>query len=269
MKNKALMLSTDLRIVLLSTALLIFLVCLLAGCTTGSSGGAGGTSAPPEQFAADANTLALWHFDETSGQVVSDSSGNGYDLYLGSGDKVELADPAFADSGRSGFGNCLLFEGGNEQYASSDDTLSVSTNHDFTIECWVKTSTTGFAVLFASDNVSVSLQKDSDDNLSFAVGDGSNYTNRNTTSPQIANGEWHYLAGTYDYSTTTLTIYIDGTAVLTDDMVDRTVPDAVGLNVGGRPSNTFLTGYIDEMRISDVPRTVTEIQDYYNGIPAE
>ncbi|MBH10930.1 MAG: hypothetical protein CMG74_11385 [Candidatus Marinimicrobia bacterium] len=45
----------------------------------------------------DAYTLALYHFDEGSGDVTADATGNGFDCVLGDPDTLGLADPAWVD----------------------------------------------------------------------------------------------------------------------------------------------------------------------------
>jgi len=57
-------------------------------------------------------------------------------------------------------------------------------------------------------------------------------------------------------------IYVDGKLV--KDCPSTTVlANPSKYWVGGRPENTFLTGTIDEVRLSDVERTATEIGDYF------
>jgi hypothetical protein len=53
---------------------------------------------PTGPFSADANTLALYHLDEGSGQAVLDSSGRGNNLTLGQTALVESSDPLWSVS---------------------------------------------------------------------------------------------------------------------------------------------------------------------------
>lgn len=53
----------------------------------------GAFSAPSTAFAPDASTIALYHFDEGSGQQLIDASGNGNTLILGTSSGVDGADP--------------------------------------------------------------------------------------------------------------------------------------------------------------------------------
>jgi hypothetical protein len=53
---------------------------------------------PTAPFVTDSNTLALYHLNESSGQIASDSSGRGYTLTLGSGASADSADPAWLTS---------------------------------------------------------------------------------------------------------------------------------------------------------------------------
>lgn len=55
-------------------------------------------AAPPAPLAPDADTLALYAFDERGGQSVADRSGNGYHLTLGQDAGVDPADPLWIDS---------------------------------------------------------------------------------------------------------------------------------------------------------------------------
>jgi hypothetical protein len=50
---------------------------------------------PASAFTPDASTLDLYHFDNGSGQIVSDASGNGNDATLGATSAVETSDPTW------------------------------------------------------------------------------------------------------------------------------------------------------------------------------
>ncbi|GAB4121083.1 MAG: hypothetical protein Fur005_24710 [Roseiflexaceae bacterium] len=52
----------------------------------------------PGRFSSDVSTLALYHFDEGSGQVANDSSANVYHLSLGTSTGVDTADPGWISS---------------------------------------------------------------------------------------------------------------------------------------------------------------------------
>jgi len=50
---------------------------------------------PTSKFSTDANTLALYHFDDNTGQTLTDSSANGNNGTLGSAAGVDAADPTW------------------------------------------------------------------------------------------------------------------------------------------------------------------------------
>ena len=101
------------------------------------------------EMAADSNTIALWHLNDLSGQVCTDSSTNGYDLILGVADFVEPdIEPARVEMDivpgefpRAGLGLGLQFDGSNGQRL----IYPLTSNH-FTgtrsIELWLKGNTT-------------------------------------------------------------------------------------------------------------------------------
>ncbi|PJF45424.1 MAG: hypothetical protein CUN48_18955, partial [Candidatus Thermofonsia Clade 3 bacterium] len=58
----------------------------------------GAFTPPSTAHPADANTRALYRFDEGSGQTTSDASGNGYHLTLGASGGADSADPLWVAS---------------------------------------------------------------------------------------------------------------------------------------------------------------------------
>ncbi|HET9221878.1 MAG TPA: LamG-like jellyroll fold domain-containing protein, partial [Roseiflexaceae bacterium] len=58
----------------------------------------GAFTPPATRFATDGSTLALYHLDAGSGQTVADSSGNGYNLTLGTGSGSDSADAVWVTS---------------------------------------------------------------------------------------------------------------------------------------------------------------------------
>jgi tRNA A-37 threonylcarbamoyl transferase component Bud32/WD40 repeat protein len=101
---------------------------------------------PPQRFETDADTLALYHFDEGAGDVLRDSSGNKHDgKIIGAkwvqADGSPLASPSAAPSGSppSPSGYALSFgDGASVEIPSLTDQLDAGKR--FTIECWVTPS---------------------------------------------------------------------------------------------------------------------------------
>lgn len=213
---------------------------------------------------ADSGTLGLWHFNETSGQTMADSSSNGRDLSLGATTAVSADDPVITDSGRTEFGNCLLFDKSNLQLVYGSYTVPLVSN-SFTVELWMKSTDTGVtSYLLWSDSIAFYLSKDVDDHFSAGVGNSSDWINHQAGSVDLADGNWHYLALTYDYATTTMIMYDNGSPVMTDTTASATVPDPTTIYIGGHAALT-LSGYIDEVRLTDHARSASEISAYWTA----
>ena len=83
----------------------------------------------------------------------------------------------------------------------------------------------------------------------------------------LANGQWHHVAATYDG--TTRTIYVDG-AVAGSDVpgVAHAVPNASNVTIGKTVGTEYFSGGMDEVRIWNVARTAAQINATKNiGLP--
>ena len=84
----------------------------------------------PQNYETDSDTAALFHFDETSGSVASDSSANGNDGTVVNGDFTEG----------------VLFNGirldSTNDYVTIPDSPSLSLSQSHTLEAWTKLDTT-------------------------------------------------------------------------------------------------------------------------------
>jgi hypothetical protein len=218
------------------------------------------------EFANDANTIALWHFDEATGLTTADSSGNGHTGQLGNSTTASSADPAWT-TGR--FGAALLYAEANQQYVQAAGTNTFPNNNAMTIEFWEKaTSPFGSAIdgdsqpFTAGFCVEASIASN---NMELGVSDGSNFILTDIATSVLTNGSWHYLVFSYDGVNEVL--YIDGASIGgTSPSPPPTEPTLTGgYQIGGRPFNTFFNGVIDEMRFSNIARTPAQIANYYQS----
>ena len=159
----------------------------------------------------------------------------------------------------------LNFDGVND-YVAVPNSLS---SGSFTIEYWVNTTQTspagaqwyeGNGIVDAevggvTDDFGTSLLNDK---LAFGIGNG-DVTIQSSTS--INDGSWHHVAVTWDISTGTMNLYIDG-------YLEQTGTGGAGNSRTAPPRITFgsiqtgigfFNGSIDEVRLWNVVRTQPEI----------
>ncbi|HZS40303.1 MAG TPA: LamG domain-containing protein [Polyangia bacterium] len=218
-------------------------------------GAAPDLTTPPSacgQLAADAHTLALYHFDEAAGQTLADSSGNGRDATLGQTSAVEPEDPTHAP-GRLGGG--LHFDGNQVAHASASIAWP---SGQFTAEAWVRylgsdEGPFGTAMIFDADDGELAAQGTC---ILWTLG----AQGRMGGPPAFSDGQWHSIALTSDGAQ--VLVYSDGVQV-DATQVATTIGPSAGYLFGGQLSLAHLIGDLDEIRLSDVARTPSEIAAAY------
>jgi len=218
----------------------------------------------PTSSGADANTLLMLHSNTTDGStVMTDSSASGLTLTARGNAQHDTAEKKFGASS-------ILFDG-TEDVVSIDDNATLEAmldGSDFTIECWFNTvdtavdkiliikerPTTGIVLAVTHENGNLKVRMDDTPDNTFEV-------NILTTGLTLNDGAWHHVA--LVRNGTTVTIYIDGTAWGTTGTFSGALYNSTGpWSIGGLYGSdgivyTGLTGWIDEIRFSDIARYTT------------
>ncbi|MGD1047645.1 MAG: LamG-like jellyroll fold domain-containing protein [Candidatus Krumholzibacteriaceae bacterium] len=226
----------------------------------------------------DANTIALWHFDEGTGNTVYDASPNH--------NNGTLVNGATWVTGR--FGSALHFNG-QDQYVRVPDSDILNPTSAITIELWTYREDNrawskmlskplgqgewpgpryviyGLAMQTRGDQVGNEIE--------FPIsidGQPIGMAPEGNSNGTVPLSEWHYIAVTFDGQYHR--IYIDGVLDREDDtpgtidpsdtprsdlFIGSAQPDLPG--VGG-----YYLGSLDEVRISNRARTAQEISNAYN-----
>jgi len=209
----------------------------------------------------DDGLVAQWHFDEGSGSVLADSSGNGNDGVIHGATWVE-----------GKYGGALSFDGVDDYVeAPYSDILDIK--DDITIGGWFKTTT--------NDN--------SDDGLVSNWGDrgmghilwtyqGAILFDNSGNSQAVkwaggmtsfANGEWHHIVTTK--SGTTGKIYFDGNEKASGTLSITTHVGTQPLQIGTYNTRTIssFNGLIDEVCIYNRALNAEKIKTHYEHGPVE
>ena len=151
---------------------------------------------------ADSPTL-LWLLQETSGTTAADATGNGNPGTYTGGYTQGAAGPAGVAA------NAVTLDGstGYINYpGSGHSTPSITT------ECWFKTTTSGGGGIMVGAGTNFVVYMTDDGKVNFGTWSGS-ATVVCTSGSAYNDGNWHYLAATYDNSTFAQELYIDGVPV--------------------------------------------------------
>ncbi len=206
------------------------------------------TSHAEEAPTADGNTVLLLHFDE-EGDEVTDASTRNVRVRMRGGWRVE---------GR--FGRALFFDGTGGFIEIPGSVLPP--DGDFTFEAWIKVRKIPL-ILFADAYRGVRLV-DGGKGIRFSIGDGNKVLWKDSSAEYIDDA-WHKVALVIR-AREHAALYIDRKLMTEFDLGELKFPIQFPefIFVGGWPrypgrKGDWMTGAIDEVRISHVARSLDEI----------
>jgi len=202
-------------------------------------------------------TFVHWKLDETTGAVAEDDSANDYD-----GTLVNMDDSDWVPGLT---GNALDLDGVND-HVLVDDICTAIAGRDLTVSAWVKAPALNpnmqFMIAINSSSGNNKLMfgtRASTATLSFV---DSEPVWRDTTATVIDN-TWHHIAYVLDDSADTITVYVDGSQVLSfTSTVSISNTDLFSLGQeydAGLTTGDFYSGQLDDVRVYDRALSVTDI----------
>ena len=227
---------------------------------------------------AEAELVAHWSFDATSGTVVVDET-----PYGNNGTITGISSPQWV-TGK--VGNALDM---SNAAGISTAKVSVPSNnqnyfddHSFTISMWVKINK---PYSFAAGQDAYLIHKGTfeattgkwygiqikNEVLTFAIDDGITKTNIDvpvgaSTSYNLFNNEWKHIVAVRDKGNNQIKLYING--LLASQKSSASTSGTIGksddLQIGNSPENKPFHDIIDEVRLYNYPLSETEIAQLYN-----
>ena len=212
--------------------------------------------------AIDPNTIVgLWMFDDGSGDIAEDSSGNGFDGTLING-------PAWVNGK---FGKALEFDGTGPHVKT---TAHESPTEAITVSAWAKSATETWNVqgwLAEKRNAYIMHPVVGTRDMAWCFSNGTPWNlphswDTGAVGPDDIT-EWHMYTGTYDSATGEWKIYIDGEVASEldlnpDPIIEHAGPMHIGSDGGG---GRFGAGAVDEVFVLSVALGADDIEAIYEN----
>ena len=201
--------------------------------------------------------MAAYSFNETSGTVAGDASGNGR---LGT-----VSGATWNPGGR--FGGALSFDGSNDVVSIADaNALDLTTG--MTLSAWLRPSSlSGWRTAVmkqANAGLSYALYAHDDAPRPAAYINVGGADRSAPGAAALALNTWTHLATTYDG--TTLRIFVNGAQVTTLAVTGSIATSTGALMIGGNTMwGEYFAGLIDEVRIYNRALSAAEIQSDMNA----
>lgn len=167
-------------------------------------------------------------------------------------------------------GNCGVFNGTS---AFIDTNYTPSANCDLTVSAWVKwTSTADMAIANnyggAVNGIDHFYLYQTSNRVRLLVDDGADTAVAEHGSA-LNDGNWHHVVATYEYSTKTAKLYIDGALSATDTTAGSADLGQRDFWIGRARQNysgdRYFSGSIDQVAMWERVLSLEEIEEIYNG----
>jgi hypothetical protein len=198
--------------------------------------------------------MAWWKFDDGSGDIAVDSSGNDLNGAL-------LGNPSWADGALDG---ALQFDGDGD-YVDFGNDQKFDITGQITISAWIKVDVfdKDWQTIIAKGDSSWRLQRDAGNSaLEFACTGlpvpGTRWSAIHGTV-EVNDGQWHHVAGTYDGSQ--ICLYVDGTLDVSANTTGSININEQSVYIGenAEKPERFWNGLIDDVRIYSYALNADEI----------
>lgn len=198
----------------------------------------------------DANLKLYYKFSETGGTSVTDSSGNS--------NTGTASNASILNNIGGPFGNKATFVAASSNNVTITDAASLKPTGNFSVVCWVRTTSTSDGVFFASysqnsNPAGIRFQLvGASGKLYSIIGDNAGNAPDALGNTAMNDGKWHHCAVTWDGSN--FRIYLDG--LLDKTQANSTAPAYAGTNyvrVGSRSlsgtDGLFFDGDLDDLAL--------------------
>ncbi len=200
---------------------------------------------------AEAALVAAYGFDEASGSVVGDGSGNA--------NAGTVSGATWVAPGQSG--SALSFDGVND-FVSVPDASLLDATTAVTVEAWIYPRATGdYNVFIAKTTTGLPV------NYFLSVLNGqlnfgfytSAWREHTTTNAAIATNTWYHVAAVFDDAANNVRIYRNGVQLYSATETSSMTPNGETLRIGiGFPDEAF-NGNVDDVRVYNHALTTAEI----------
>lgn len=216
------------------TLIVLPVLVALAGPAQGAVAGCAGpaTGRYAEKVLSD-HPVAFYRLAD-SGRALCDGSGHGLDgSYAGSG--VSHGEPGPPVPG----GGAAITTDGTARPATSTAQHTIAAGQDFTLEGWFRSSVRQDQMIVAIGQAGnhqmagigpwANGEQGPGSYATFDMHDGTHSADTAGLGIDLYDGHWHYLAGVYQASTITVTLYVDGRhlASQTDTLADTPAPSPI------------------------------------------
>ncbi|MDF1498383.1 MAG: PA14 domain-containing protein [Patescibacteria group bacterium] len=227
-------------------------------------------------FADNTGLVSYWDFDEGTGEIVGDSSGNGNDGSLSNVDgTLYNMDESDWVNGKYGYG--LDFDGIND-YVKTNSFSIPNTNNVITFSGWINNSKkTAHQTLIADATQSGSTgflflyrQYDNDYLIwQFAFGTSYSYFYSSSNFFTGYDNQWVYVTAVVDYANKTAKFYRNGelinTATTTLNMLFPNLSRSKYIGSYNSSAHRF-DGLMDDVRIYNRALSDAEVEEHYKGV---
>lgn len=244
-------------------------------------GGISAAPIPPTVYLPGPGSVAVYHFDESSGTSVPDATGNGNTGTM-SCTFVACSSPTFT-TGMTGMGTAGQFSGIQNTLCRIPHSASLAGGGDLTVEAWVRPDTglqtPGAGIVAKGSGTFESFALDVFNNrYRFLVEDSGSNPFSVTSTQAIVAGRFVHVVGVYDSAGPDLKIFIDGVLSSSETFGGFALPrfsDTHELTIGNRQSaladyDQGFQGAIDEVHVLNVALSDVEVStEYISALPGE